>query len=280
MNFFEKIISFLDGRMETPSMYGWLHILSIFVVVIATFFIVKYFRKSDERVIRKITLICWIIMVILEIYKQIDFSFQNDNGIASWNYPWYIFPFQFCSSPLYVLPFIAFLKNSKVRDCCITFMATFSLFGGLAVMIYPGDVYTTVIGVNIQTMVHHGIQVVLGILFFIRIVEKFNYKRVLEAAIVFGGLLVTALVLNVSAYHLIQSMGIEETFNMFFISPYFDCTLPILSIIQPNVPYIIFLMIYAFGFILVAYIVYYLVYGIYRIVLKVRKHANKKRAIN
>ena len=35
-----------------------------------------------------------------------------------------------------------------------------------------------------------------------------------------------------------------ETFNMFYISPYFISTLPVFDIIQQNVPYITYLLIY------------------------------------
>jgi hypothetical protein len=43
---------------------------------------------------------------------------------------------------------------------------------------------------------------------------------------------------------------------MFFVSPYFDCTLPVLSAIYPKVPYIAFLLIYNIGFAIVSLIVY------------------------
>lgn len=41
-------------------------------------------------------------------------------------------------------------------------------------------------------------------------------------------------------------------FNIFWISPYFPTKLPILSSFRPLVPYPLFLMIYIFGFILIA----------------------------
>ena len=63
-----------------------------------------------------------------------------------------------------------------------------------------------------------------------------------------------ALILDVSFYRL-GFIG-DETFNMFYISPYFDCTLPILSEIYKQVPYIAFLGIYIVGFVLAAFIIY------------------------
>lgn len=49
--------------------------------------------------------------------------------------------------------------------------------------------------------------------------------------------------------------GLTDTFNMFFIGPYFPNHLPILSGIYVSAPYTIFLLVYIFGFTLVSYII-------------------------
>jgi hypothetical protein len=48
---------------------------------------------------------------------------------------------------------------------------------------------------------------------------------------------------------------IDETFNMFFISPHFPCTLPVLSGIYGKIPYPAFLLLYLVGFALIAAII-------------------------
>ena len=60
-----------------------------------------------------------------------------------------------------------FNKEGCVKDSAMAFMMTFSLFGGLVVMAYPNDVFIETIGINLQTMIHHGLQVVLGIYLFV-----------------------------------------------------------------------------------------------------------------
>jgi len=54
----------------------------------------------------------------------------------------------------------------------------------------------------------------------------------------------------------------DETFNMFYISWKFDCTLPVLSAIYPKVPYVVFLLLYIIGFSIAAAIVMSVAYGI------------------
>ena len=59
--------------------------------------------------------------------------------------------------------------------------------------------------------------------------------------------------------------AIQEEFNMFFISPYVDCPMPVFDIVYKNVPYIIFLLTYIVGFIggvtLIMYITKFLIWS-------------------
>lgn len=273
MNFFEKILHSLEGEMTRPGNYGWFHILSIAIVAAVTVFLCVKYRDTDDKRFRRIMLVCWLVMTVGEIVKQFLFTFEYDGSSPVWDYQWYAFPYQLCGTPLVVLPFVVFLKDGKMRDACITYMATFSLFGGLAVYFYPNDVFVETIAINIQTMVHHGLQVIMGIYIASRNRFKMGVKRYLGGVTVFVGLLLIAVAMNIGVYHIFVSKGIDETFNMFYISPYFECTLPVLSIIYPLVKYPVFLAIYVFGFMLIAAIIYYATKGIVRIVSKKKKDA-------
>lgn len=271
MNLFERIISFLDETMSTPQSYGWFHIMFICIVVIFTILFVKIFKNSDDKKIKKIILIWWAILLILEIYKQLVFSFNVVDGMAVWNYAWFVFPFQFCSTPLYILPLIFFLKKSKYRDAIITFAATFSLFAGVVVLIYPNDVFSVYVGINIQTMIHHGSQVILGVFFFIRNVYKNNVRELFKGCIVFVVFVFIALLLNIVIFNYFQANGIDQTCNLFFISPYFDCTLPVFSILYQKIPYVIFLGLYMISFTLAAILIFYFQKSIYKVFLRLTK---------
>ena len=256
--FMLKILQLLDSKMTTPTNYNWFHIMFIAIVIITTFLLCKFFKDSDKKTFNKIILISWIIILVLEIYKQFVFSYTISENTVSWDYQWYAFPFQFCSSPLYVLPFILLVKNDKIKEMFIAFTATFCFFGGLVVYIYPNDVFIETIGINFQTMIHHGLQIVLGIYCITYYRNSLNFKWWSKSIFVFAGLVATALSLNVIVYHVLQNMNINETFNMFYISPYFDCTLPVLSIFYGILPYILFLLLYIIGFSLAAFIIYLL----------------------
>lgn len=255
MNFFEKILYFLQGEMPEPMAFGWFHFLCLFIILGFTIFICVKFKNCSDKTFRRIVLIGWIVILVLEIYKQLVFSF-NYNGVnAWWDYQWYAFPFQLCSTPLYLLPFVAFLKDGKVRDAIIAFLATYSLFGGLTVMVSPNSVLIETIGVNIQTMVHHGLQVAFGVFFMIKCRHKLNHKFFLRAIPVFLAVWGVAMGLNA-----IVPNFTNETFNMFYISPLFENDMPVLGDVFNAVPYGVFLLAYVICFTLISVFLYYFQY--------------------
>ena len=270
MNFFEKVILFLKTEGEIPALYSFYHIFWIVLCIVATTLVCVFFKDSKEKTVRKIALICWIITIVFELYKEITYlGFWNVDGELVWDYGWYGFPFQFCSVTIYLLPFVAFMKDCKVREMIIAFLGTFSVFGGLVNYIYPEQVFVLTVGMNIQTMVHHGIQIVAGIFFMVHRRKKLSLRHFLESTAVFGVMLLVAILLNESFYYaFIRELG--DTFNMFFISRHFDCTLPILADIYAKAPYLVFLLVYALGFTLIALGIYYAVYGIYKLIIKLK----------
>ena len=254
MNWFEKLIDSLSGWMEVPTFYGWFHLMFIGIfVTLCVLSVVLAKKHRTEKSFKIVVWVSWAIMFLFEVYKQLVYSFKVRAGVPTWHYQWYAFPFQLCSTPLFVLPIIGCLKPGKFRDALMSFISTFAFFGGFVVFAYPGDVFTSLIGINIQTMVHHGLQLVTGIYFVAYNREKINYKYYLRAVYVFAVMIGIAMILNA-----IVPNFTEETFNMFYFSPKFPCTLPLLSLIYPKVPYLVFLLLYILGFCLVAFIIHIL----------------------
>lgn len=253
--------------MPIPTMYGVFHIISLVVVIGLTALLCWKCRDCSPKTFKWIVASAWIIMVVLEIIKQLVFSFHFDGNKVYWQYEWHAFPFHLCSAPLYVLPFIAFKKHGKFRDCIMSFITTFVLFGGLSTMLIPATVFVEYGMVNIQTMVHHGAQIVLGIFILVHERKRLNLKFFLSSLYVFAVLFVMALSLN-----LIMKQVITDPFNMFYISPYYPCMLPLLDIVYANVPYAVFLLIYIIGFVLVAFLTYLIVYGFIKLGMTKRKN--------
>lgn len=239
MQFLTAFIERMATEAETPPLYGSYHLACFAACLVLTVLFALLLRNASEGVMRRFLLAVLFVMLFVEGYKQLVFSFTVQDGVLVFDYRWYHFPYQLCSTPLYVLPFAALFPGGRVRDACLSYLATFSLLGGLAVLIYPGDVFVEMIGINIQTMVHHGLQVVVGVVVLVRLRGRAPLPTYLSAIPVFLLLLLVALTMNVGFY---QLAGI--TINMFFIGPYAPCTLPIASIFYPLLPYPVFLFLY------------------------------------
>lgn len=261
-----EFLKFLQFEIKRPEAYGLFHIVSLVLVVVLTAILCIFCRNIKEKLLSKVLMIIWVILILLEIYKQFIFSYSisGDNSIT-WHYQWYAFPYQFCATPLTFIPFIALNKASNkvsafIKEGAITFCSTFNLFAGLAVMAYPNNVFMSYLGIDIHTMIHHGMQVVLGIFIYVYYHGKLNYWSYLKSLVVFAFFLTNAMIMNEIMYPILKESG--ETFNMFYISSHYTCELPILIDIQPKVPYLVFLMLYVIGFTIVGFIVYNINYWI------------------
>ena len=262
MEFFGALIEFLDAEMETPTMYGWFHLLFWGLTLGATVLLcVLHKRNPSEKRVRAVVFGVALTVFILEIYKMINYSFSYENGEILFEYQWYAFPWQFCSTPMYAGLLTGIFRKGRVHNALCAFLATYAIFAGAAVMFYPGDVFISTVGINIQTMICHGSMITVGIYLWYSGYVKAEHKTILGAVCVFTAAIVVAIILNEIAY----VSGILEAghnFNMFYISPHCDPHLPVYSDVQRLVPYPFCLFIYIGAFSLVAYLILLAVMGI------------------
>lgn len=242
------MLDFLNGKMQEPTLYGWFHLLCWGIVIATSVVVIVFRKKISNKFVNNFLLIMGIAFLLFEIYKLIIMSYDS-NGLTE--FLWYIFPFQFCSTPMYISIIAGSVRKGKFYDYLISYLATYSLFAGLAVMALPTTVFISIIGINIQTMFVHGGMVVIGVMLLATKTAKTEWKSLLKGSVVFGIMAAIAMVLNV-IWHF---FGTGADFNMFYISPWGECTMPILDVIQANAPYVVFLLSYFLGFICCAGIV-------------------------
>ncbi len=270
MNLIHKVFSLIDWKMNTPTNYGWFHILSIISMILVIFLIAKSIKRNPDKVVKKTLIGFTVITLTLEVMKQGLFTHMESG------FQWYIFPFQFCSTPMYISLMCLLIKNQKIKEALYSFLAFYGLFGGFVVMLYPNDVFIDWVMIDIQTMIHHGGMVVLGCTLILANKVKFNFKSLLKATYVFLVLVILALIFDFIAY----KAGIDG-FNMFFISPYGINHLPVLSIIQQNHHYIVFLLCYVIGFGLAAFIMQKIGYFLNKLYKYLSTYqANKQKKLN
>lgn len=278
MSFLQNVLKFLDTSMETPELYGWFHLLCLSIVFSLSVLAAQAGRKHDAQRVRRTVLAVAVTVLVLEVYKQINYSFSYENGIA-FDFQWYAFPFQFCSTPMYVGLLAGLTKKGKVHDAACAYLSTFAVFAGLCVMLYPGDVFISTVGINIQTMVCHGSMIVVGVYLLASGHVKLEHKTIVKAIPVFAVMVAMAATMNEIAH--LSGLLETETFNMFFISPYCDPSLPVYSLVQEAAAFPWCLVLYILGFSLAAYMMLLIPMGIKGIAAAI-KHAfaPKKLHIN
>ena len=270
MNFFEKILYALQAEMNTPKPWGWFHIMWILFVVILLVILFNLRKKYSNTQLKIVLGVYGIIALILELTKQIIWSFNYNEitSIVTWDYQWYAAPFQLCTTPIFASIICLFLKeDSKIRKALLSYMVYVTILGSFMTMIIPDSCFTSDIVINIHTMWLHLGSFVVSIYLLMSGAVKIDKQSFKSAFYVFLVFVIIAEILNICIYN--SGILNGETFNMFYISPYFISSLPVFDIIQQNVPFVIFLLIYIIAINIGALIVYF-------IASLIRKTINKK----
>lgn len=263
MPFLGTVLNILQGEMEQPGMYGWFHLLWFGLSILAGILLCVFLKDGTERQVRAVVLTVTVIVAVLEIYKQIVYTFSYTDGTFTTDYQWYIFPWQFCSIPMYVGLLAGLTPKGRIHEASCSFLATYAMFAGLCVMLYPNTVFIDWIGVNIQTMFCHGSMLTVGIYLLYTGYVKRSHRTILKAIPVFAAAVGVAVVLNEIFFHTSLTGG--EEVNLFFISPHAEPSLPVYSLVQAVVPYPWCLVIYIAAFSLAAYLILLISMGVERL---------------
>ena len=246
-----KLLCGLSQKCEIPLPLGSYHIAWIIATLFMAATLIILFSDASEKTARIIITFAWVLMLAMEILKQICVNVFIAEGEIIIRYRWDFLPYHFCSTPLYVLPLAAFMREGQKRDTAILFLSTFSIIGGLVVFSIPDSVLTDNIFLNFQSMLHHSIQIFMGLYLASRY-RRLLTKRQFSFA-TFAFLFMSYLALNLNMVFCDLSVG--GAVNFFFINPHNRYIPPFLEGLGlDKVPYIIFLAGFLGLFILGAFL--------------------------
>ncbi len=260
--------------------YSWYHILWLGILIISCYLLIHFLaRKHNKKIDDYVIFGFGILLIVIEIYKQVFFTIDNNR-----HYPWYIFPYQFCSVPMYVATIAPFIKKTIIKNMLYKFLAFFATLAGLAVMLYPSSCFSThYLTILLHTMIWHASLVCMGLYLLVsknycRKIKDF-FKEIVPGYLVLVVLVIIAVSLNLIAYK--SYFGTpknvnDDVFFLMYLSPYYDCPFPILSNIKSNQPYIVFLLSYLLAFGLGVSLIWFIYYGIHSLKEKFKSLLNKK----
>ena len=163
----------------------------------------------------------------------------------------------------YFIPIILFVnkeKHPKIVDAAIGYMCLISLAMGIVVCIYTKMVTSTLIYINIQTFIHHGSQVILGVFIYVWNRKNITIKTVYRSLIAFAITAVIAIIINVAFY--------PHFINMFFINPTRITNLPVGDIVQEKAGYPVYLIAFLSLIALMTFLTYFVETSIYKAIIK------------
>ena len=232
----------IDNGDVGPGMFSWFHFLWLGIMVASCVVMsLAFARKHDPKTDRRVITALAITLLLGEIFKQL-FWFEYYQY-----YRWEIFPFQFCSVPIYVSVFATLVPSEKVREVCYRFLAFFGIIGGLAVMAVPSAVlYTYFVPISLHSMIWHAILVAMGVYLIVSREYGRTVRELRTPFFVYLGFIALAVTGNVLVYKL--HLGTEacqpgDNLSMFYLSPYYPTQFPLLGVVQ-EFCYPLFVLVY------------------------------------
>ena len=258
----EEFLHFLQGEMGEPGIFSWFHFVALIFIIGGAILLPYFLKDTSEKVYKRVLFISWVTLIFIGIIKQIIKSFHYGDP-SYWEYSYKDFPFSLCSMIYYFLPIIIFVdkeKHPKIVDTAIGYMCLISLMAGLAVCIYSDIAVSRYIYINIQTFIHHGSQVVLGVFIYVWNRKNITIKTVYRSLIAFLITAVIAIIINVAFY--------PHFINMFFINPTRITNLPVGNIVQEKAGYPVYLIAFLTVIALMTFLTYFVETSIYKAIIK------------
>lgn len=234
MKTLSDIAYYISFPSEVPKPFGAMHIISLVFTAVITFVIVRMFKTAEKRYEKRLFLIAGIILILGELYKQFVITFRG-----GFSYAFFFFPMQFCSTPLYAFPLAFFAKNEKLYEGAVFYSATYCVFAGALVLIYPSSVFCNSGAINVQSLIHHAVMVAVGIALLSRYFGRFTAAGVAHGVGIFTFFLFVAVGINLA-------MG--EGVNMYYLNPLSPIKVPVLSFLSRILPFPVVPILYAVVF--------------------------------
>ena len=256
---------------ETPSVFGMAHIISLVIIAvlnIAAFFIL---RNLDEKRLLSVLRALGSLMILAEIFKQwFCYVYVFNMEVNLWFFPW-----QLCSMAMY-LSFAAIYLKGKIQIAALVFLATYSLFADLVALALPYDMLRPQIALFIHSFAYHGLVITESMIAIMILSKKMcGRKQVVDvsctdsagksivpsaspkfmhATVLFLAMAAIAEVINVASHVIFNDIHVEP--NMFYITPFYPTTQPILHDIAVNYGVAVEIVLYLALIILMSYIVF------------------------
>ena len=236
MHYLENILSWKTDKLHG---YGWFHLIIIVINVCITIVFIRRYKNHNEKQVKMTVFYFGLFFFFLELYKQLFINVFEDRS----SYNWSTFPFQFCSTPIYICLLTPVFKE-KIREYLYQFMGFYYTIAGLSVMVVPDSVITSEVTITMQSLLWHGAMITLGVYLIITRNLGCKIKEMIPGILLFCSLTCLAIAMNYFFEQMKNQYNLSDSFNMFLISPYYNSTVPVLSKIWDDTNWYVFVCCY------------------------------------
>lgn len=198
--------------MTPPAPWSAFHIvfsaLGLAIAGVLAFFLAGKCKKDAFRLI---LWVCGILLAVSEIYKQL-FLYQVVNGGC---YDWWYFPFQLCSTPIYLCLVFPLLPRGLPRKTAATYLKSFGFLGGIMALMEPSGLMHPYWTLTLHGLLWHILLVFIALLCAASGLAGRSARDFLWAALLFSLFCLVATFINVLT---------GGKADMFYISPYYPIT--------------------------------------------------------
>ena len=254
-------------KTATHPYYSPLHFVAIGImfVFLSLGIVLGIKAKGNSRSRDKAMTILGFVFIALEIFK-ITFRIIVKEGADLT-----LISFQICSIPMYLLPFIYFMKEGKLKQAFVGYVSFQSFTSAFFYFVKPAAALNTAyIAITVQSILWHSLMVASGVYAMIAygLLTKEDFRSFIYSYILWVVTVVIAVILNI----VLIKANPGTALNLFYIAPNSTFKYPILSILfkEPK-PYLLFLLVY---------LVYYFIGGftVYGVGCGIRALATKRKA--
>ena len=229
----------------TPQLFGGFHIAALAVIALGCVGAFFLLRRMPETHLLRLIWILGAVMLLLEVWKQgFAWVYVYDRQINLWFFPW-----QLCSMAMYCAFAVRFFKGTR-QNTLLVFLSTFSFFAAVIALVVPSDMLRPYILLTLHGFLYHGLMIVVALAAMLAVCRR-EGVRFAPAVRLFLWMAAVAELINVVGHRLIGDLRREP--NMFFITPYYESTQPVLHEIALAVGIPIEIVIYLTAIALISY---------------------------
>ncbi len=208
MDAITRLVQMSDWKMFPVKPYDAFHLGFFILGLLLIHRISERLKRCSDKTSDRILFFCGVFLFIIEVYKQLFYYLVVTPG----EYSWWIFPFQICSTPMYLLLALPFVKKAERRELILYYCLAFGIFGGLASYIEPSGMIHEYWTLTLHSFIWHLVLIFIGVHILKNRSHDFgSFAPVRRLFLCFAAL---ALIINITV-----KFATGAYINMFFMGP-------------------------------------------------------------